>query len=401
MSKRCLQVLVIVMAILAMAGRSGAATININIYGASAQYLFWNDAADNFLASIGCTNIQQAEDSSKKHGITKGTKGADTYYIRYSSKASFDGIYSCKGQVPPPEVGGQPSCAGNPRNREMADENNTNWATKLVNGLKCVEVTIGASDVGGECFGQYTEGKLKGHYDRANQPYVYRNVGPIDTTGMTIYKPLVVPFGFFANTAIETEVSNLTRLQAVLIFARKAFVWSDFGPTTYPVKDIVACLRHAGSGTHATLDNVVFRTDTWPLATTEDDWGVWFNDGSSDMMRCIEQNGGFSTDTAAAVGYADADQLVGTSSYPHVYALNYMGASAAKENITNCVYDFWAEQHLYECNPNDSVTHPIVLQLIAYASNPANLPASKAAYWATQSEMLCEKANCRAYPQFK
>jgi hypothetical protein len=42
-----------------------------------------------------------------------------------------------------------------------------------------------------------------------------------------------------------------------------------------------------------------------------------------------------------------------------------------------------------------------MVNLNAFAEDPANLPTSKAAFWATQSEMNVEKANDFAMPQFK
>lgn len=374
-----------------------AADIDINIYGASAQYLFWNDAADDYLLDIGCTGVVQAEhtdlNGKKKHGITKGTCGADTVYIRYSSKASFDGIYSCKGEVPPD---GQPTCdAVSPRHREMADESTTNWTTGVVADLACKEVTIGASDVNGATFSQGSHGQKKGHQGGG---YIDRNINAIDVDGMTSYRPVVVPFGFFANTA--ASISNLTRLQALMVFSNKAWNWSDFGPT-YVNKDVVACLRHAGSGTHATLDAAVMRGD-WPLVRYEDPGYVWFNDGSSDEMKCVDENGGQPTASAAAVGYADSDYLAGhPGSYLNTVEVNYNGAAAAKDNIVNGVYSFWSAQWLFECEPSDPVTHPHVAALAAFASDAANLPASKVPYWATQDEMNVEKANDFAMPQFK
>ncbi|MBN2373905.1 hypothetical protein JXL19_08985 [bacterium] len=402
MSKRFLQIFIVCIAVFAFASVSMAqSTYEVNIYGASAQYLFWHDMADDYLVNVqGCpiANISQAETSDGKHGITRGTNcgtNGDTWHIRYSSMASFDGIYACKGQVPPAEVGGQPTCSSvGPQYRSMADPNKVTFGSSANNpstSLSCYLVDIGASDVAGDTFGQISHGQKKGHLGGG---WVDRNVQAIDTTGMTYARPVVVPFGFFANTSLDPNVvTNLTRLQAVLIYSVNALTWDQFG-TSYPAKDIIACLRHAGSGTHATLDAVIMRNDTWPLATYEDAGYVWFNDGSSDMMRCVDQNGGNSADSAAAIGYADADQLVG-SSYANVYALDYQGASPSKSNITNGVYDFWSTQWCYNCTSNSAFN-----SLMSYASNPANLPASKAAYWATANEMKVEKTNDRAYPKF-
>jgi hypothetical protein len=398
--KHTAKVTVLAAALVLLVG-TAASAVDINLYGASAQYLFWNDAADDFLIDRGCTGVEQAHhtdgDGKHKHGITKGTCSEGTVYIRYSSKASYDGIYSCKGEVPPD---GQPTCAASgPRYREMAEESTVVWAGAPpamgdVVDLSCQEVGIGASDVNGLTFGQTSAGEKKGHLGGG---WITRGISSIDTTGMTFYRPLVVPFGFFANKA--ANLTNLSRLQALMIFSGKAFVWSDFGPT-YENKDVIACLRHAGSGTHATLDAAVMRGD-WPLVYEQDDPWIWFNDGSSDEMKCIDQNGGESTAGYAAIGYADADYLAGHSGYTNVDAIMYQGQQPLKDNIKYCNYNFWSAQWLFECDPGDTTLHPLISELAAFASDASNLPASKATWWATQGEMECEKANDFAMPQFK
>ncbi|MEW5802594.1 MAG: hypothetical protein AB1847_10895 [bacterium] len=435
MSKRFLQIFIILAAIAAMAGSSVARNYEINLYGASAQYLVWNEQARDFLQNVvGCTGIKYTGDG--KLGITMGTKGADTYIIRYTAKASYDGIYACKGQVPPPEVGGQPSCSSaGPRYRDMIDESlvsEADWADHTIDPAttpkKCCIVTVGASDVAGETFSQYSEGQLKGHLGGG---WVTRNLQPIDTTGLIYHRPLVVPFGFFANnalaynpSALHTEydpnnVTNLTRLQAVLIFSGQASMWTDFcpwppcwwpipwppiwwprhfvKPSIYPEKYIVRCMRHAGSGTHATLHAAVMRGD-WPLVTSESE-STFFNDGSSDMMKCIEQNAGYDGEIAAAVGYADADQGCGpNTSYPTTYQLTYQGAPANKYTIALGVYDFWSAQWLYECytRGQDTALDALHAQFFTYADS--HLPASKANFWANKTEMTVEKATDWSYP---
>lgn len=328
-----------------------AAQYDINIYGASAQYNYWNDTADDFLStSKGCTTTTQATHSSKKHGITKGTgcTGGHTYYVRYTSKASYDGIYACERSTSVP--GGQPTCESTgPGYREMADESNTNWSTGVVNSLACKEVNIGASDVAGSTFGQASPA---------------RAVGAITTT-KSDKRPFAITFGFFKNKDALPSLTNLTRLQAGMIFSGTALSWDQFGPT-YPSKDIIACLREAGSGTHATLAAAVMRGD-WPLATASDEPYISFNDGSSDMMACINGNNGESTSTAGAVGYADADSRekcsdcqFGTgcdgdnedATYPATASLLYNGAEGNADNVAGCVYSFWSAQWLYVCDAN-------------------------------------------------
>jgi len=463
-------------ALFALTVPAQAATYNINIYGASAQHLFWNDAADNFITTsvagggIGCTSASQASYDSK-HGITRGTScpGGHTYYIRYSSKASFDGIWAMKGLENPDGCTVDPSTGGS-RMRKMVDEATCNWTTGACTALKCVDVTLGASDVAGETFVQQSHGQLKGHLGGG---WVDRVMSPINTSSLTAHRPLVVPFGFFVNNSVTQKrclgpdpteptasahkamskwgnecydadgdgndamcigyykcvsgtcsggvnagaactrasqcpdvalsatrcasvpMNNISRLQAVMIFSGQAWYWSDFG-AFFPSDPIVACLRHAGSGTHATLDAAVMRGD-WNLLTTQNasEPTAWFNDGSSDEMACV--NG-----LTGAIGYADADQLAGSSNYPNVHALNYQGVEPMRWKIRNGEYDFWSAQWIYE-DPNEpgySSLHPIVTKLIAYAANPAKIPATKADYWASQGEMVYTKATDWAYPGY-
>jgi ABC-type phosphate transport system substrate-binding protein len=394
-------------------GHAAADTIEINLYGASAQYYYWNDVADNFLgaAPYSCTTAQ-AQDSGGKNGITRGTGCADgnTYIIRYSSKASFDGILAMKGDSS--MAGASEKCnEGDPGvpsgkagyYRKMADEAQTNFSSGVVSGLKCVDITLGASDVAGETFVQSSQGYEKPCSNSTSS--VTRAFSGVPTSGLDTYQPLVVPFAFYVNQTALPGINNISRLQAVMIYAGFAKKWSDFG-STYPDKTIVACARHAGSGTHATLDAAVMRGDygIFPAYSTIGSIKV-FNDGSGDLMKCVNLNGcptNRSTTTHGAIGYADADFELGTS-YPNVAKINYMGFEATADNIKKCVYEFWSAQWLYEdpTEPGYAQKHPVVSALMSYASNSANLPSSKAPFWATQNDMKCTKATDFTYPKFK
>jgi hypothetical protein len=457
-------------ALLALTAPVHAAEVNINIYGASAQHLFWNDAADNFLTSKACTGVAQDEYNSK-HGITRGTCGSDIVYIRYSSKASFDGIYAVKGAV------NTDNC-GNAFQRKMVDEDTcTGWTLggAACTALKCMEVNIGASDVDGASFLQESHGQLKGP---AGGGFIDRTFPPsgVNTSGLIPHQPVVVPFGFFANNSVQKTkclgpdpleptatahkavstwgyqcydpdndghsedcigyykcvgtapsqtcsggvragqsctranecpdvalantsckripLDNISRIMAVNIFSGQAIYWTDFG-AWYNADPIVACLRHAGSGTHSTLDWAVMRSAAgdwgWPLVTAENvaDPTVWFNDGSSDEMNCINTKVG-------AIGYADADQLEGTDNYPNVHALKYNGVEPRRTKVRNGEYDFYSNQWLYF----KTALTPLQQNLIAFASDPDNIPGSKAKFWATKGEMWFNKANDRVYPGY-
>ncbi len=134
---------------------------------------FWNAVAPSFLnTAYGCNWIilRQAKDSSGKQGITQamptttGTgctvngKANQTMIIRYASKASYDGVMAVQGNTTNPNVSLSDCGAANPYQRKLADENHTSGGT--VRALKCVDVTLGASDVRGNTFSQVSHGQI-------------------------------------------------------------------------------------------------------------------------------------------------------------------------------------------------------------------------------------------------
>ena len=531
MFKKLMQIAIIGAAVIGLAGAASAATdYEINLYGASAQYFYWNDAADNFVSSIpGCT-ATQAQDTGKKNGITYGTcTNGDTYTIRYSSKASYDGINAIKGDDS--MAGSTEKCAAGDTvclpTGGVVPAGQTGYYRKMAsavgtpNAYCCAKVTLGASDVAGEAFVQSSEGKLKGYLGGA---WTTRNFAGIDTTGLEYANPLIVPFGFFANSCItktrcttpepagsypfmliptwynqcydyydgyncvggvcdsgpnagnactdirdcgvldgkstdcigyfacdsstkkcvggirngltcakadgwtETAkdcpnvaladtscerfpIDNISRIMAVVIFSDQVLSWKDFGDwyevlnttecnaiNNFGAGDptITKCLRHAGSGTHATIDLAVMNS-AWggALSSLEYTGGnVWFNDGSGDMINCIKGRAG-------AIGYADCDQLVGSSGNNMIHEVKYQGVECRRTKIRNCEYDFWSIQWIYW--EEDNLTPEqiqLIADLMAFASDPNNLPSGKANYWAALGEMKCMKYGDYMYPGF-
>lgn len=402
MLQRITKSAVVGMTMLALAVPATAADLDLNIYGASAQFLYWEAAAPVFLNGKGCTDIAQDRYDSR-NGITRGTCGSDTVYLRYSSKASFDGILAVKGDSS--MAGSAEKCSeGDPGvptgqagfYRKMIDPASCPWdgtGNTNCSALKCYRVTLGASDVAGETFTQASSGNLKGP---AGGGTVTRSFNGIDTSGLDHYNPLIVPFAFFAHDSVTRDsspIENLPRMMPVQIFAGQAWYWSDFGGD-FNTDPIVACMRHAGSGTQATLDYAVMRGNGWGAnyytAQNSSEPTVWFNDGSSDMMSCLNRTGG--------IGFADADQ----SPPSGTHRLKYQGEEASRVNIRNGRYDFWSTQWLYEnpSAPNYSTTHPWISGLMAFAENPDNIPTAKANWWAAKSEMVYMKTTDKTYPQY-
>lgn len=432
--------------LVSLVGTGAAAQIDINVYGASAQYLFWNAAAPGVLANKGCTNIFQATANSK-NAITKATCGSDTVYLRVSSKASFDGIYAMKGIGNTTANGGTTGASGDicssgdlgdpgsTRNyyRKMVDESTCTWPSGSLGtcstNLKCQPVTVAIADVAGESFTQQSHGALLG-------PLGSTTIIDRVFTGITIpttwdkYNPIVVPFAFFANTSVkkcmdatptvynscsssanQQTITNLPRMMAVQIFSGQAFEWTDFGGDYVPGVSIVACMRHAGSGTHATLDNAVMNNGGWGanLTTTESRSSepiAYFNDGSGDEVNCIKGSGSWTG--TGAIGYSDADQATSST----MVRLAYNGEQASRVNIRNGRYDFWTKEWAYQDRnaTGYSNTSPYVTAMITYAADPAHIPdatasapwagTDKTLYWATVAEMTYMKGSDREYPGY-
>jgi hypothetical protein len=475
--KKVTKVLALGAAVAALATPVHAATIDFNIYGASAQYLYWNAAAVNFLtASLAnsgraCTATSKLETADKKDAIVTGT-GCDgaqnnTINFRYSSKASYDGIMAANKVDPAAACG-----VGNENQRLMI----TGGTGTSALTLSCQPVHVGASDVSGPAFNQSSTGALLGPMGGAATSRTFNGITP--PAGVVPGMPVVVPFGFFANSAIQvtkcsggsfdgnlctaaTQVAdcgagvtctgrtldNVTREMAVNIFAGNAIAWTDFGASYSVTGDttnntVVACLRHAGSGTHATLDKVFF-TGAEPnkLSSNEATGTTYFNDGSGDEINCINGDtpattvftcnavqGGTPCTVATqlvdcagavpanicksynngkawgAIGYADADQAVGVAGVSNnVVRVKYNGLYPTRAAIRNGAYDWYANQVLYKSPTTAGTGTPqatLYTNLLTYASNPANVPAAKAAYWATAAEMNWNKGSDLQYPGF-
>ncbi len=422
-----------------------AGAVDVNIYGASAQMTFWKQMATKFLNTTGNGGVAGCS------GITSRTVGKTQFIatglncslvtgpitIRVTSKNSYEGIKAAK-EVP--MLVNDDACSTNPGSA---------YRTMLVStsgtGTDCYDVTCGASDVAGDEFAQESHGNADGP---AGGTWMDAYAPREDTAGLTDFTPIVVPFGFFANnsvtqkscvagtpkagTACDTDreclrgypgilapqtgdcaagqpITDLSRMMTVMIFSGQAWNWADFGPG-YPASlPIVACLRHAGSGTHATLDWTVMRANNawgWPVLTTQNtaEPTAWFNNGSGTEMGCVNT-------TQGAVGYADADQADvciggnGTLTYGSTVALKYNGYLPHRTNVANGKYDdFWSAQHIY-CKPADTDTSnnvgKVVQALMAFASDCNKIPTSLAKYWATQSEMVYWRDNIWLYPQIR
>jgi ABC-type phosphate transport system substrate-binding protein len=382
--------------LLTMVGAASAAiTGDINIYGASAQFNFWKAQAVSYMQAQGCTTIQSSKTSDGKNAITRGTCGGVTRYFRTSSKASYDGPLAIQGNATNPN---RTTLCSDPHQRKMMDEGQvTSWgtgtnATTMDNSadttnayMKCVTVNGGASDVMVPSFQQESHGMLLGPSTSSKNVYTDRNFkgdGAITASGLTDCRTLVVPFAFYINNGVTkggAQVTDLTTAQARLIFSGQIADWSDLG---FDAKPMYACWRHAGSGTHATIDLAVMRPAALNIyEDTGNGYSFYFNDGSADEMACINGNSG-------GVGYADADQSL--SSYTSTHQVTYNGTTPAKANIVGGLYDFYSVQNLYTATPVPSD----MSTLCAFMKNPAN---NTNTWYANACEMKYIRADDGAY----
>lgn len=420
-------------AALVLGAPAQAADITVNLFGASAQYEFWTSAAPAFLDSVCNGAVQHAKgtltgpDGARDTGIARSTDcqgNGDNVTITYTTFSSEKGILAVSNQA------GYDGC-GTGR-AQIANVNNSTFTTYpaaagTVNGLVCADIQIGASDVAGSTFGQESHGQLLGPRGGGFVDYY---ATPVDTTGLLNCRPINVPFAFFVEEdtvvmdgldlasdatwgsyypwwPIGDSKENLTRMMATAIFSGQVTDWSDFG---YPAQAIKVCLRHAGSGTHATLDADVMRgeanlmidealPDSFPVLMG---WVpvTYFNKGSSDMMKCIRDAGD------GAVGYADADKNGGPrdgsgGDYDTVRRVKFMGKDAVAYTLINGMYDFWSAQWLYYLEDEDETVKAKIIELCNFASDPANMPESRRAFWTTANEMKVEKADDFAWPAWK
>jgi len=402
--------------------------IDINMYGASAQRDYWNALAPEFLTvNMQCASYQKAQVDSNyvvhKGTACAGVAGSPNIYINYSSVASMEGVLSAI-HAAPLDATLNDTCGGNNALREIASKTTCTWGTSTTPGTctakVCADIIGGTSDVEMSSFTQESTGNKNGHKGGGVATFIADGSGYDVTTGMVDYKPTIVPFAFYANNDLDGatptgDLANLNRTQAVNLFAGKIATWDMLkGYGNYP-DEVQLCLRHAGSGTHATLDKVVFRDDTKSdidpatgkqyLSLVEQEVTdaapyIYFYQSSSKalpaagMKECVETNGGNGRFSGViAVGYMDADTLSNTN----MHQMKYQGTPAVDEDnkaagltndyINKGSYDFWSAQNVYVKTAENNTT---MQALMAYAES--KIPSTKVGIWTSKSNLQILKA---------
>ena len=403
----------------------------------------------------------------------------DDVIIRYSTFASAEGLLAAREENP--SNADNPPCTS-PDERLMADEATT-WFTLVtwenrevlpgvfvkcpvelaepdvfagVKSHKCVDVTLGTADIDPECFTQTTRGFDKwDHFDPNDPEYsaTWCKLGdpnkwtgthadwwtriftpnnplpPTPWTGMDKENPFVVPFAFFRNNTsgkAVTEINNITKAMGGMLFEGRVAKWNRFEHVDTD-KKVMLCIRHAGSGTHATLQWSVMMPEYPNLVQNAKHPGatlqaagfapsVITNKGSTDEIECVGFNGGLdscaaqSAHTWAAIGYADADKLNGdllaagencvdncveySGSKGESCRLCYEGYEATYDNVKDCLYAFWGANAVYY-QTVEVTAGGLADDLLAFSAVRAN-QCSHAGFWVPQDDMQCERADCKS-----
>jgi hypothetical protein len=418
---------------LAFAGISGAANIEINIHGASAQGDYWKAIAPDFIKAqtgLGCsastvvTTKTYAADT--KFSIVSATCGSNFIAIRDAAKASFEGPLSLLGDdtyaspdgtvvgaqgekcmsasdhaalgQPAVDDPGYPGAVLAPYYRKGCIDGNC--AT-----LKCVPIHIGVSDVAGESFVQYSYGRILGPATPIATDPIERAMSAIDTTSLPSINPFVVPFSFFAHNDVKrctknsdgkaaaytncesdptnytaSPITNITREMAVLLFSGQVTNWNEFG-SDFVTLPVVTCFRHAGSGTAAGLDWAVIRGNGWGAGLTG------FENRPDDVANYVSTQPivYFNDSTndemacintqAGAIGYADSDKETSVGAgktYANSVTLAYNGERASASGIQNGRYDYFTNQWSYK-SPNLNNTAGDPYGVLSYVNSLLNM----------------------------
>lgn len=202
-----------------------------------------------------------------------------------------------------------------------------------------------------------------------------------------------------------TTLLSITEEQARQILAGLVTDWTILGlDTTTANKTITTCQRTPGSGTLATLDEVIMRPNFWvgginPATTASSPNNIW-NPSSSNVKSCVENN-------PNAIGYIDSDTVpnllngayqIGISG--QVVNAGALGTGAARMKDLRCGrYIYWADWNIVTRNAGVEVapvnavagTNAAIQAFVDQATLNNPLPD----YWVAQNDMFVFKNDDR------
>lgn len=330
-------------------------------------------------------------------------------------------------------------------------ELNEDGTMALVSGACPVSANLAAADRSNDCVGYYKcdhGAYYSDTEDSTTTDYTgYSKTGGVCLDGnqgsspKACTTPQDCKADITTTKCMEQPIDNISRLQALLIFSGQVNNWKSFGPW-YPDLPIVQCMRHAGSGTHATLDKAIFRgdrgmiTSTAAANSTDANWNfipdwrecenpalcgtpantphvaatghtgeeatVWHYKSSTDLLYdCVDWYDG-------GIGYIDADKVLGNDDASRSHTVKLEGVEPTREKVKFGEYIYWSPQMcMFDQDKTDLVPGKtdIIEGLMAFAADPANLSndafGTPADWWSTTGEMEVQKTSDTAYPTAK
>jgi len=278
--------------------------------------------------------------SAGKLHVWTGTRSGAPTIFRYSATGSSDGIL--KLQNPTSNASSlmhyldhlASTCSSGPNLLTRASDGKQYYEYTGCNTIVSGDLpeTMGMADVAGSSFHQVG-------------PFP-TSVKPLDQSMLTSNQASIVPWQFIVGEHVKrningvlSPVQSLSRTEIEGIFSRNVTDWSQVGlatdVTTPGTPDatspITLCLRAAGSGSKAALDETVMKDATefgvQTVAITSSADGVIFGSSTQDVQDCMRGNSGNGRPAhPRGIAYVDADVSVATlPAYP--VKLNGMYAS--------------------------------------------------------------------------
>jgi hypothetical protein len=361
--------------------------------------------------------------TGKLHVWTCNRAGS-SIIIRYSATGSSDGVK--KLQQPEAnalsnmnylDISALTGCTGPVLKTRPSDSKQYNEYTGCTNGPVLLPVNVGWSDVGGSSFGQTGP--------------ITTIVKPLDDSQLISVQAAVVPFSFVLGNGVQKvsggqvqgKVESLSHFQVEALLSRQVTDWRQIGLGTAPVQvdgsraavgtaadatsPVSLCLRTAGSGTKAALDQTVMVTageinaGSSNLTLAAD--GVYFGTSNQDVADCLVGNvAALRPAHVKGFGYMEADQAFTLVDSPAVgvakgYEVRMDGFKARdlalanpKRNLVCGDWKYWVGERINTRNPasQDPATNTLIADLIASASDPNTitiLPAG--AFWTAPGSM--------------
>jgi len=393
---------------LAAIATTADATVTVNIGGSSAARNFMGITPLNICDQAPVPSYYiTADNNYHTWDCTVTTLGlSDTHVvIHYEASQSADGI--TKLQVPTGDsgallpqfnLGGTLGCTGPTVTVVGGKTYNAFTSCSNIN-LTNLPTHMGAADVAGSSFGQS---------DNVNsQPQ-------LDDSALNVTQTAILPFSIFLGKGVVKvdpttgnpagPVTGLTRLELEQIFARGVTDWTRLGygtvtdaapGTVEATSPIVLCMRTAGSGTKAMLDQVIMINTTEFSGTNAN---ANYGAKTSNVLSCIAGN-------RRSIGYMDADQethfLAGGDNVGLGYAVKVDGTLAKDASKSDprvdlkCGrYAYWTNERLNRRSTSEGADIDAVMtKFVADASTSATISSigSVGTYWLAPSDMFVAK----------